>query len=59
MPEIPLQMPGCEENVRDIVTAARTRANIDGFRITHEDLIRCAADVIRTVARCTVPDKEK
>ena len=44
-----VQMPGCEENVRDIVTAARTRANIDGFRITHEDLIRCAADVIRTV----------
>ena len=44
-----LQMPGCEKNVEDILTAVRSGEAVDGYRITRADLEACALRVIRTV----------
>lgn len=43
-----IQMPGCQKNVEDIITAVKSGAEIDGYGITLADLQRCAANVIRT-----------
>ena len=48
-----LQMPGCVENVDDIVRAVNTGKEIDGYRIALADLQQSAANVIRTVLLTT------
>lgn len=46
-----LQMPGCRQNVDDIVKAVKEGTEIDGYRITLADLQFCAANVIRTALK--------
>lgn len=43
-----IQMPGCQKNVDDIISAVQTGEEIDGYRISLADLQQCAANVIRT-----------
>lgn len=49
-----LQMPGCQENVDDIVKAVKSGEEVDSYKITLEDLQFNAANLIRVVTRCTV-----
>lgn len=42
-----VQMPGCQENVDDLVRAVKTGEEIDGYRLTLADLQFNAANVIR------------
>lgn len=42
-----VQMPGCQENVDDLVRAVTTGEEIDGYRLTLADLQFNAANVIR------------
>ncbi len=49
-----IQMPGCSENVDDLVKAVREGREIDGWHITLADLQFNAANVIRTAAKTTV-----
>ena len=44
-----IQMPGCQENVDDIIKAVKTGKEIDGYRVTLADLQQCAAHVIRVI----------
>ena len=44
-----IQMPGCQENVDDIIKAVKTGKEIDGYRVTLADLQQCAANVIRAI----------
>ncbi len=46
-----LQMPGCQKNVDDIVEAIESGNEIDGYKITKEDLQFAAANIIRVVAK--------
>lgn len=46
-----IQMPGCQKNVDDLVEAARSGDEIDGYRVTLADLQFCAANVIRAVLK--------
>jgi beta-glucosidase len=45
-----LQMPGCQQNVDDIVEAVTTGKTIDGFKITLADLQYCTANILRVIA---------
>lgn len=47
-----VQMPGCQENVEDIIKAVTTGESVDGWQITLADLQFNAANVIRTAVRC-------
>ena len=49
-----MQMPGCQQNVDDIVKAVETGEEIDGYRITLADLQYNAANVIRVVEKTMV-----
>lgn len=49
-----VQMPGCQENVDDIIRAVTTGECIDGFRLTLADLQFCAANVIRAAIAADV-----
>ena len=42
-----VQMPGCQENIDDLVEAVKTGKKIDGFSVTLADLQQGAANVIR------------
>jgi beta-glucosidase len=46
-----LQMPGCQQNVDDIVRAVKENMEIDGYRITLADLQFCARNLIRVVEK--------
>ena len=46
-----VQMPGCQQNVDDIVRAVETGEAVDGYRVTLADLQFCAANVLRVIAR--------
>ena len=46
-----LQMPGCQENVDDIVKAVMSGESVDGYSITLADLQFNAANLIRVVAK--------
>ncbi len=44
-------MPGCQENVDDILRAVKTGEEVDGYRITLGDLQFCAANLLRVAIR--------
>ncbi len=46
-----VQMPGCQENVDDILRAVKTGEEVDGCRITLGDLQFCAANLLRVAIR--------
>ena len=46
-----LQMPGCQQNVDDIVKAVKTGEEVDGYRITLGDLQFNAANILRVAIR--------
>lgn len=46
-----MQMPGCQQNVDDIVKAVKTGEEIDGYRITLADLQFNAANMLRIVMK--------
>ena len=48
-----IQMPGCQQNVDDIVRAVQTGAPVDGYTVTLADLQQCAANVVRIIAQAT------
>ena len=48
-----IQMPGCQQNLDDIVKAVKTGEELDGYRITLGDLHFNAANVIRTAIAIT------
>ncbi len=48
-----LQMPGCEENVEDIIRAVRNHEEIDGYTISLGDLQFCAMNIVRMVMQIT------
>lgn len=47
-----VQMPGCQENVEDIIKAVTTGESVDGWQIALAGLQFSAANVIRTAVRC-------
>lgn len=49
-----LQMPGCQENVDDIIKAVKSGESVDGYSITLADLQFNAANLLRVVAKCGV-----
>ena len=49
-----VQMPGCKQNVEDIIRAVRTGEEIDGYQITLADLQFNAANVIRVAMKTDV-----
>ena len=46
-----MQMPGCQENVDDIVEAVESGEEKDGYRITKGDLQYNAANVVRAALK--------
>ena len=46
-----VQMPGCQENVDDILRALKTGEEVDGYRITLGDVQFCAANLLRVAVR--------
>ena len=46
-----VQMPGCQQNVDDIVRAVTTGEPVDGYAVTLADLQFCAANILRVIAR--------
>ena len=46
-----LQMPGCKENVEDLIEAVETGKAVDGYMLTKADIQYCAMNVIKTVLR--------
>lgn len=42
-----VQMPGCEQNLEDIIAAVKSGKEKDGYKITLADLQQCTANVIR------------
>ncbi len=48
------QMPGCQQNVDDIIKAVESGEPIDGFTVTMGDVQFCAANVIRMAIEADV-----
>lgn len=48
-----LQMPGCQENVGDIIKAVKSGESLDGYTVTLADLQYNAANLLRVVAKGT------
>lgn len=46
-----IQMPGCKENVEDIIQAVQSGEEKDGYKITLADLQFCAKNVLHIVAK--------
>ena len=46
-----IQMPGCKENVEDIIQAVKSGEEKDGYKITLADLQFCAKNVLHIVAK--------
>ena len=44
-----LIMPGCTQDVEDILKAVQSGEEVEGFKISRADLEACAASVIRCV----------
>ena len=49
-----IQMPGCEQNVEDLIKSVKEDKEIDGYKITLADLQYNAAHVIKVAAKTTV-----
>lgn len=46
-----LQMPGCQENVDDLIKAVKSGEAVDGFRVSLADLQFCASNLLRVIAK--------
>ena len=44
-------MPGCRENMEDMIHAVESGEEKDGYKITLEDLQFCARNVLHIVAK--------
>lgn len=49
-----LQMPGCQQNVDDIIEAVKTGKEKDGYRISLADLQFNAANILRVIAKTMI-----
>ncbi|MCQ2575228.1 MAG: glycoside hydrolase family 3 C-terminal domain-containing protein [Treponema sp.] len=44
-----VQMPGCQQNIDDIIKAVETGEEVDGFKITKGDLQFCVANLLKVI----------
>ena len=53
-----IQMPGCQQNVDDIVHAVSSAEAVDGYTLTLADLQQNAANVVRAIVQATAADED-